>query len=116
MNAPTEVKVAVGVVGAGALLFILVALFWDSTTVRFPIGTGILAVAVCIGLLLRLRFVRVVTMVVVTLFAVAHLVIALSDTAPWWVRAVSGVLTAAYIYAAVVVNTEPARHYLETPK
>jgi hypothetical protein len=116
MTTPTEVKVAVGVVGLGGLLFIAVALLWDSTSLRFPIGTGILAVAVCVGLLVRLRFARMVTMIVVTLFAVAHLVIALSDTAPWWVRAVSGVLTAAYIYSAVVVNTEPARQYLETPK
>jgi hypothetical protein len=116
VTAPTEVKVAVAIVGLGALVFVAVALLWDSTSLRFPIGTGILAVAVCVGLLVRLRFARMITMVVVTLFAVVHLVIALSDTAPWWVRAVSGVLTAAYIYAAVVVNTEPARHYLETSK
>ncbi|MET0234936.1 MAG: hypothetical protein ABW224_09885 [Kibdelosporangium sp.] len=116
MNAPAEVRVAIGIVGLGGLLFILVSLLWDATSLRFPIGTGILAVAVCVGLLIRLRFARIVTLVVVTLFAVAHLLIALSDGAPWWVRAVSGILAAAYVYAAVVVNTEPARHYLETTK
>ena len=113
MNAPTEVKVPLAVVGLGAVLFVVVALLWDAQNLRLPIGTGIVAVAVCVGLFMRLRFVRVVTVVVVSLFALIHLLIALSDAAPWWARAVSGLLTAGYLYAAVLVNTEPARHYLE---
>ncbi|CAM3505365.1 hypothetical protein KIPE111705_11600 [Kibdelosporangium persicum] len=116
MNAPTEVKVSLGVFGVGAVLFVVVALLWDAQNLRFPIGTGIVAVAVCVGLFVRLRFVRVVTIAVAGLFALAHLLIALSDGAPWWVRAASGLLTAGYLYTAVLVNTEPARDYLEQPK
>lgn len=116
MNAPTEVKVCLGVFGAGALLFVAIALLWDAQNLRFPIGTGIVAVAVCVGLAVRLRFARVVTIVVASLFALAHLLIALSGGAPWWVRAISGLLTAGYLYTAVLVNTEPARDYLEQSK
>lgn len=110
---PTEVKVPLAIIGLGAVLFVAIALLWDTQNLRFPIGTGIVAVAVCVGMWMRLRFVRVITIVVVSLFALAHLLIALSDGAPWWVRAVSGLLTAAYLYAAVLVNTEPARDYME---
>ena len=114
MNAaPTEIKLTLSVIGAGALLFVGVALLWDSSTLRLPIGAGILAVAVCVGLLVRFRFARVTTPVVLTLFAWAHLLIALSDVRPWWAGAVSGVRTAAYISAAVAVNPQPARDYLE---
>nr|WP_052478238.1 hypothetical protein [Kibdelosporangium sp. MJ126-NF4]CEL16972.1 hypothetical protein [Kibdelosporangium sp. MJ126-NF4]CTQ91799.1 hypothetical protein [Kibdelosporangium sp. MJ126-NF4] len=113
MNAPTEIKVPLAVIGLGAVLFVVVALLWDTENLRLPIGTGIVAVAVCVGLFMRLRFVRVVTLVVVSVFALIHLLIALSDGAPGWVRAVSGLLTAAYLYSAVLVNTEPARDYLE---
>ncbi|ALG12796.1 hypothetical protein [Kibdelosporangium phytohabitans] len=110
---PTEVKVPLAVIGFGAVLFVVVALLWDTQNLRFPIGAGIVAVAVCVGLWTRLRFVRVVTIVVTSLFALAHLLIALSGGAPGWVRAVSGLLTAAYLYTAVLVNTQPARDYLE---
>lgn len=116
MNAPTEVKVALGVIGLGAVLFVATGLAWDTQNLRLPIGTGIVAVAVCVGLFFRLRFVRVVTMVVTVLFAIVHLLIALSDAPPWWVRVVSALLTAGYVYTAVLVNTEPARHYLEPAK
>jgi hypothetical protein len=112
MNAPLEVKVAAGVTGLGAILFVLVSLARGADTLRLPIGVAIVAVAVCVGLLVRLRFARTITMVVVSVFAVLHLLIALSD-GPWWVRVVSGVLTAGYLYVAVLVNTEPARQYLE---
>ncbi|MFC0108710.1 hypothetical protein [Kibdelosporangium aridum] len=114
MNAPTEVKVSLGVIGLGAVLFVAVALAWDSQNLRLPIGAGIVALAVCVGLIVRLRFARVVTMVATCLFAVVHLLIALSDAPPSWVRVVSGLLTAAYLYTAVLVNTEPARDYLES--
>ena len=101
-----------GVIALGALVFVAVALAWDQQALRLPIGAGILAVAVCVGLVLRLRFARTVTMIVMGLFALVHLLIAL-DGGPWWIRLVSGLLCAAYIYVAVLVNTEPARHYLE---
>lgn len=116
MSLPAEVRLAVGIIAAGAVLFVAVALIWDNDATRLPIGAGILAVAVCVGLVFRLRFVRVITLIVMTLFALVHLLIALSDAPPWWARVVSGVLTAAYIYAAVAVSTEPARNYLEPTK
>jgi hypothetical protein len=116
VSLPAEIKIALSVVGAGAVLFIAVGIAWDNDALRLPIGAGILAVAVCVGLFFRLRFVRVITLVVVTLLALVHLLIALSDAPPWWVRIISGVLTAAYIYAAVAVNTQPARTYLESTK
>jgi hypothetical protein len=112
VNPPLEVKIAAGIVGLGAVLFVVVALARGTDTLQLPLGAGILAVAVCVGLVVRLRFVRTVTMVVVSLFAVLHLLIALSD-GPWWVRVASGLLAVGYIYGAVLVNTEPARQYLE---
>lgn len=113
MKAPTEVKVPLAVIGLGAVLFVVVALSWDAQNLRLPIGTGVVAALLCVGLYMQVRFARVVTVVVVSLFALVHLLIALSDAAPWWVRAASGLLTAGYLYSAVLVNTEPARHYLE---
>jgi hypothetical protein len=113
VNAPLEVKLSAGLIALGAVVFVGVALAWNPQGLRFPIGAGILAVAVCVGLMAGLRFVRVVTMTVVGIFAVVHLLIALGE-APWWVRVISGLLCAAYIYVAVLVNTEPARQYLET--
>jgi hypothetical protein len=112
VKAPLEIKVSAGLVGLGALIFVAVALVWDQQALRLPIGMGILAIAVTTGLLLRLRFVRTITMVVVAIYAVLHLLIALGN-GPWWVRVISGLLCAAYIYVAVLVNTEPARQYLE---
>ena len=113
MTAPVEVKIPAAVIALGAVAFLAVDLVMSSDSLRLSVGASILAVAVCVGLLARLRFVRFVTMIVVFVLAVLHLLIALGD-APVWVRLVSGVLTAAYIYSAVLVNTEPARQYLES--
>ncbi|MCE7007391.1 hypothetical protein LWC34_31920 [Kibdelosporangium philippinense] len=113
MTTPAEIKISLGVIGLGAVLFVIVAMAWDSSNLRLPVGAGIVAVAVCVGLILRLRFARIAAMVVTSLLALIHLLIALSDMPPWWVRVVSGLFTAGYLFTAVLVNTEPARHYLE---
>jgi hypothetical protein len=112
VRAPLEVRLSAGIVALGALVFVGVALAWDTQALRLPIGAGILAVAVCVGLVVGLRFVRIVTMVVVLLYALVHLLIAMGG-GPWWVRLVSGLLCASYIYVAVLMNTQPARQYLE---
>ncbi|WP_132120030.1 hypothetical protein [Actinocrispum wychmicini] len=107
-----EVRIATGVVALGALVFVAVALARGADTLKLPVGAAILAAAVCVGLVVRLRFVRVIAIGAVFVLAVVHLLIAMSD-GPWWVRLVSGVLTAGYVYCAVLLNTLPARQYLE---
>ena len=79
---------------------------------KLPIGAAIIALAVCVGLYVRLRFARTIGLVVAFALAVLHLLVALSN-GPWWVRVVAGVLAAAHVYAAVLLSTLPAREYLE---
>jgi hypothetical protein len=109
---PIEIRVAIGIIGAGAVIFLIVAMARGVDTLRLPIGAFVVAIAVALGLAARLRFARTVTVVVVMVLALLHVLVALSN-GPWWVRAISGLLTAAYVYVAVLVNTAPAREYLE---
>lgn len=113
---PREIALSLLMVGGGAVIFLTVAALrvaveGGSDLLRLPtlIVTG--AVAVCAGLVFRLRFARVASIVVTTLAATIYLLVAISD-GPWWVRVIAGLLAAAHVYVLVIVNTGPARKYL----
>jgi hypothetical protein len=112
VSRPNEILIAVGIVVVGALAFVGVALVRGPDTLKLPVGVAIIALAVAVGVFARLRFARIVALVVVFAVAVVHLLIALADQ-PGWVRLVSGILAAAHVYVAVLLNTLPARQYLE---
>jgi hypothetical protein len=73
---------------------------------------ALIALTVCVGLLLRAPFVRVVAIVVAVVVAALYLLVALGD-GPWWACLVSGLLAAGHVYVMVLVNTQPARQYLD---
>jgi hypothetical protein len=115
---PREVWLSTAALGGGAIVFLGVALLrmvaegGGSDLWRLPVGLAVVALAGCGGLVFRLRFARVAAFVVLLVVAALYLLIALGDGS-WWVRLASGVLAAANVYAMVLVNTQPARQYLE---
>lgn len=113
MSRPNEILIAVGIIAAGALVFVGVALVRGPDTLKLPVGVAIIALAVATALFFRMRFARIVALVVVFAVAVVHVLIALADGQPGWVRLVSAILAAAHVYAAVLLNTLPTREYLE---
>jgi hypothetical protein len=113
---PREIALSLLVLGGGAVLFLALAALrlageGGGDLLRLPTVLMIMAVAVCAGLVFRLRFARVVSIVVTLLVAAIYLLLTLGDGPPW-VRLISGVLAAAHVYVLVMVNTEPARRYL----
>jgi len=115
-SAPPEVLVPILVAVGGALVFMLVGLLrWqldgDAGLVRFPIVIGVLELLVAGGLLAALRPSRLIAIVVFLLVALLHLLTVLND-GPIWVRVVFSVLSAAHVYAVVLLNTGPARGHL----
>ena len=116
---PTEIRLSLVVAGGGAVAFFCLALLRVLTEggadlLRLPAVIVVLAAATCLGLWLRPRFARVAAIVVLVLVAALYVTVAVGS-GPWWARAGSAVLAAGYVYAMVLVNTDPARRYLEAP-
>lgn len=113
---PIEVRLAMLITGGAALVFLVVAIIRQLTEggaglLLVPIYLVVLAV-IAIGLLIwRPRNVQLVFGIAVLLPVLLHLLVVLGNQV-WWLRVLSGVLAAAYVYSLVLVNTKPARMHL----
>ncbi|MFE9749124.1 hypothetical protein ACFYOT_29800 [Saccharothrix saharensis] len=116
-NAPTEAFLATLVGAAGGLAFVLMGLVqWqvedDPTWIRFPVIVAVLELLAVGGLVAGLRPARLTAAFVFGLVALIHL-LAVLNQGPVWIRVLSGVLSAAHVFAVVMLNTKPARiHFL----
>ena len=114
---PLEVLLAMLVNGGAALVFVGLAIVRQVTEgggglLQVPIYLVILA-AVAIALLIwRPRHVRLLFGIAALLPVLLHLLVAMGNQV-WWLRTLSGVLAAAYLYSMVLVNTKPARIHLD---
>jgi hypothetical protein len=113
---PPELLVPVLIAAGGALLFVLSALVrsqvdGDGSLLKFPIVIAVLELLVAGGLVARFKPARITGCVVFTVVALVHLLIVLA-AAPWWVRVLSGVLSAAHVYGFVLLSSGPARAHL----
>ncbi|ONI88533.1 hypothetical protein ALI22I_19510 [Saccharothrix sp. ALI-22-I] len=116
-NAPTEAFFASLIGAAGGLLFVLMGLIqWqvedDAAWIRFPVIVAALELLAVGGLVAGLRPARLTAAFLFGLVALIHL-LAVLNQGPVWIRVVSGVLSAAHVFAVVLLNTRPARiHFL----
>ncbi|WP_158842980.1 hypothetical protein [Saccharothrix deserti] len=116
-NAPVEAFVATMIGAAGGLLFVLMGLIqWqveaDSTWVKFPVIIAVLELLAVGGLLAGLRPARLTAAFLFGLVALIHL-LAVLNQGPVWIRVMSGLLSAAHVFAVVLLNTRPARiHFI----
>jgi uncharacterized membrane protein len=113
---PLEVWLAMAVNGGAALVFLLLAVIRQITEggnglLQVPLYLTVLAV-IAVGLLIwRPRNVQLVFGIAALLPVLLHLLVVLGNQV-WWLRTISGVLAAAYLYSVVLVNTKPARMHL----
>ena len=113
---PVEVRIAMALNIAAAVVFLVVAVVrviveGGGGLLQVPIYLVVLA-GVAVGLLVwRPRNVQLVFGIAALLPVLLHLLIVLGNQT-WWLRTLSGVLAAAYVYSMVLVNTKPARIHL----
>ena len=112
-NAPTEARLATLIGAAGGLVFVLMGLIqWqvedDSAWIKFPVIVAVLELLAVGGLVAGLRAARLTAASVFGLVALIHL-LAVLNQGPVWIRVLSGVLSAAHVFAVVLLNTKPAR-------
>jgi hypothetical protein len=112
MRAPLEVRLAAALLVGSAAVFLLAGLLRLVTEgggglLTAPLLQLALSVGVAGGLLNGIRLARWFGMALALLGALVHMLLALQPL-PWWARVVSGLLAAAQVYAAVLLNTKPA--------
>lgn len=114
---PTEIRVAAWLLVGGGLLFQLVGLLRlaieggsAESFLLVPTLQLVIALGMAAGLLRGLRSARLLGLLFVLLFALLHMFIVLQPFA-LWVRIASGILAAAAVYVAVLLNTRPALIY-----
>jgi hypothetical protein len=113
----TEVKVVcallvgLGLAYVGMAGILMFAPYSSARTFLLPGTSLLLGGLVVAGLVLRMSSARFAGFGVSFLFALLH---ALSMLAAelFWVKIVSGILFAGYIYAAVLLNSMPVKRYL----
>ncbi|MFJ6672638.1 hypothetical protein ACIQMJ_16135 [Actinosynnema sp. NPDC091369] len=116
-NAPTEAFLAILIGAAGGLAFVFMGLVqWqvedDPTWIKFPVIVAVLELLAVGGLVAGLRPARLTAAFLFGLVALIHL-LAVLNQGPVWIRVLSGVLSAAHVFAVVMLNTKPARiHFL----
>ncbi len=116
-KAATEVKVVcalmlgLGLAYVGMAVILMFAPYSSARTFLLPGTSVVLGGLVVAGLVLRMSSARFAGFVVSFLFALLH---ALSMLAAelFWVKIVSGLLFAGYIYAAVLLNSMPVKRHL----
>ncbi|TDP97147.1 hypothetical protein [Labedaea rhizosphaerae] len=113
---PLEVWLAMGVNAGAALVFLLVAIVRQITEggsglLPVPIYLLVLAVVAVALLIWRPRNVQLLFGIAAVLPVLLHLLVVMGNQV-WWLRTLSGVLAAAYLYSVVLVNTKPARMHL----
>ena len=112
MRAPMELRLAAALLTGSALLFLLTALVrmldeGGGGWLQLPLLQLAVAIGVAGGVLSGIRLARIVGIGVALLGGLLHMVLVL-EPAPWWARAVSGLLAIVQIYVAVLLNTKPA--------
>ncbi|MFD9891844.1 hypothetical protein ACFWY9_21090 [Amycolatopsis sp. NPDC059027] len=116
-KAPVEVKVAAALLLGLALAYgaeVLVLMFAPSSSLRsflLPVTGLILGGVVVTGLALKMPTARYGGFAVVVIFALVHALVLLAAELVW-IKLVSGVLFAGYVYAGVLLNSMPLRRYL----
>ncbi|PSL57965.1 hypothetical protein B0I31_101179 [Saccharothrix carnea] len=116
-NGPIEVFLATVIGAVGALVFALMGLIqWqvqdDPVAFKFPVIVAVLGLLAVGGLVAGPRPARLIAAFVFGLVALIHLLAVLNQV-PVWIRVLSGLLSAAHIFAVVMLNTKPARiHFL----
>ncbi len=116
-KAATEVKVVcalmlgLGLAYVGMAVILMFAPYSSARTFLLPGTSVVLGGLVAAGLVLRMSSARFAGFAVSFLFALLH---ALSMLAAelFWVKIVSGLLFAGYIYAAVLLNSMPVKRHL----
>ncbi|KZB85704.1 hypothetical protein [Amycolatopsis regifaucium] len=116
-KAATEVKVVCALLLGLGLAYVamagilMLAPYSSARTFLLPGTSLLLGGLVVAGLVLRMSSARFAGFGVSFLFALLH---ALSMLAAelFWVKIVSGILFAGYIYAAVLLNSMPVKRYL----
>lgn len=116
-KAATEVKVVCALLlglGLGYIGMAVILMFAPYSTARtflLPVTSLVLGGLVVAGLVLRMSSARFAGFGVSFLFALLH---ALSMLAAelFWVKIVSGLFFAGYIYAAVLLNSMPVKRHL----
>jgi hypothetical protein len=113
---PIEVRLAMAINAGAALVFLVLAIVRQITEggsglLPVPIYLVILA-AIAVALLIwRPRNVQLLFGIAALLPVLLHLLVVMGNQV-WWLRTLSGVLAAAYLYSVVLVNTKPARIHL----
>ncbi|WP_033437810.1 hypothetical protein [Saccharothrix sp. NRRL B-16314] len=116
-NAPPEVALAILIGAVGGLAFILMGLVqWqldgDTGWIKFPVIVAVLELLVVFGLVAGPRAARLTAAFVFGLVALVHLLAVLNQGA-LWIRVLSGLISAAHVFAVVLLNTRPARiHFI----
>ncbi|AUI60543.1 hypothetical protein [Amycolatopsis sp. BJA-103] len=116
-KAATEVKVVcalmlgLGLAYVGMAVILMFAPYSSARTFLLPGTSVVLGGLVVAGLVLRMSSARFAGFAVSFLFALLH---ALSMLAAelFWVKIVSGLLFAGYIYSAVLLNSMPVKRHL----
>nr|WP_020630318.1 hypothetical protein [Amycolatopsis alba] len=116
-KASTEVKVVcalllgLGLAYVGMAAVLMFAPYSSARTFLLPGTSVVLGGLVVAGLVLKMRSARFAGFGVSFLFALLH---ALSMLAAelFWVKIVSGILFAGYIYTAVLLNSMPVKRHL----
>jgi hypothetical protein len=117
LGRPLEVRVAMIINGGAATVFFAVALIRQLVEgggglLAVPIYLVILAAGTIVLLVTRPRNTRLLAGITALLPVLLHLLVVLGGQA-WWVRVLSGVLAATYVYSVVLINTKPARIHLD---
>jgi hypothetical protein len=113
VNAPLEVRLAVGLLVGGGLLFLAMGLLRIPSEgsagglLMLPLLQLALAIGVAGGLWLGMRPARITGVVLALLAALVHLMIVLAPV-PIWARIASGLIAISQVYVAVLLNTKPA--------
>jgi hypothetical protein len=116
-NAPPEVALTILIGVVGGLAFILMgAIQWqldgDASWIKLPVIVAVLELLVVGGLVAGPRAARLTAAIVFGLVALIHLLAVLNQGA-LWIRVLSGLLSAAHVFAIVLLNTRPARiHFI----
>ncbi|SHF32184.1 hypothetical protein [Streptoalloteichus hindustanus] len=110
---PLELRVAGALLAGAGLAFLALGLGrWSAEggadVLVLPCALAVLGVAAGAAVLTAHRAARIVGMVVASVAAVLHLLLALGGGA-WWARLLSGLLAASQVYVFVLLNTGPAR-------
>ncbi|WP_016697346.1 hypothetical protein [Actinoalloteichus spitiensis] len=112
---PLEVRVSIGVLSGGGLLFLVLGLVrlvteGGSDIMVLPTMITMLVLAASVSIYAGRPSLRALGLAGATLAGLLYLLLAMSD-GPWWLTVVGLLLAASAFYTLVLLNTGPARRY-----